>query len=68
VATDAIDQLLSRLKTLDPRQARIVEMRYFNRLSIEQTAQALGLTDATVAREWTHARAWLRLELSQGSS
>lgn len=65
---DAMDELLSRLESLDPRQARIVEMRYFGGLSVEQTAQALGVSDATVEREWTHARAWLRLELSQRSS
>jgi RNA polymerase sigma factor (sigma-70 family) len=65
---DAMDELLSRLEALDPRQARIVEMRYFGGLSVEQTAQALGVSDATVEREWTHARAWLRLELSQRSS
>jgi RNA polymerase sigma factor (sigma-70 family) len=65
---DAMDELLSRLESLDPRQARIVEMRYFGGLSVEQTAHALGVSDATVEREWTHARAWLRLELSQRSS
>ena len=65
---DAMDELLSRLESLDARQARIVEMRYFGGLSVEQTAQALGVSEATVEREWTHARAWLRLELSQRSS
>ena len=65
---DAMDELISRLESLDPRQARIVEMRYFGGLSVEQTAQALGVSDATVEREWTHARAWLRFELSQRSS
>ena len=62
---DAVDELLSRLESLDPRQAQIVEMRFFGGLSVEQTAQALGISDAIVEREWTHARAWLRLELSQ---
>jgi RNA polymerase sigma factor (sigma-70 family) len=56
------------LETLDPRQARIVKMRCFGGLTIEQTAEALGLSDDTVKREWTHARAWLRLELSQRPS
>jgi DNA-directed RNA polymerase specialized sigma24 family protein len=64
----ALDELLSRLESLDPRQARIVAMRCFDGLTIEQTAEALGMSDATVEREWTHARAWLRLELSQRSS
>jgi DNA-directed RNA polymerase specialized sigma24 family protein len=40
-------------------------MRYFGGLTVEQTAQALGIADDIVKREWTHARAWLRLELSQ---
>jgi RNA polymerase sigma-70 factor, ECF subfamily len=61
---DTLDQLLSRLEELDPRQAQIVEMRYFGGLTIEQTAQALGISDATVKREWTLARAWLRRELT----
>lgn len=65
---DALDELLSRLESLDPRQARIVELRCFGGLTVEQTAQALGISDATVEREWTHARAWFRLELSQRSS
>lgn len=64
---EALDELLSRLEVLDPRQAQIVEMRCFG-LTIEQTAEALGLSDDTVKREWTHARAWLRLELSQRPS
>ncbi|HWK50315.1 MAG TPA: sigma-70 family RNA polymerase sigma factor [Steroidobacter sp.] len=62
---ETLDELLSRLEALDPRQARIVAMRCFGGLTIEQTAQALGLSADTVKREWTHARAWLRLELSQ---
>lgn len=65
---DTLDQLLSRLETLDPRQAQVVEMRYFGGLTIEQTAQALGISDATVKREWTLARAWLRRELTQTAS
>jgi RNA polymerase sigma-70 factor, ECF subfamily len=62
----AIDGALTRLATIDPRQAQIVEMRYFGGLTIDETAQALELSDATVKREWTLARAWLRREL--GSS
>ncbi|MFC4312782.1 sigma-70 family RNA polymerase sigma factor [Steroidobacter flavus] len=65
---DAFDELLSRLESLDPRQARIVAMRCFDGLTIEQTAHALGISDETVEREWTHARAWLRLEMSRRSS
>ena len=59
----AIDEALTRLATIDSRQAQIVEMRYFGGLTIEETAQALELSDATVKREWTLARAWLRREL-----
>ena len=62
----AIDEALTRLAVLDERQARIVEMRYFGGLTIEETAQAMEISDATVKREWTLARAWLRRELSRG--
>jgi RNA polymerase sigma factor (TIGR02999 family) len=62
----AIDEALTRLAALDERQARIVEMRYFGGLTIEETAQAMEISDATVKREWTLARAWLRRELSRG--
>lgn len=65
---DALDQLLSRLEALDPRQAQIVEMRYFGGLTIEQTARVLGISGDTVKREWTHARAWLRSQLSRPAS
>jgi RNA polymerase sigma factor (TIGR02999 family) len=62
----AIDEALTRLSALDERQAKIVEMRYFGGLTIEETAAAIGISDATVKREWTLARAWLRRELSKG--
>jgi RNA polymerase sigma factor (sigma-70 family) len=48
---------------LDPDQARLVELRYFGGLGIEDTAEALGVSPATVKREWAVARAWLRREL-----
>ena len=63
----AIDAALTRLASLDERQARIVEMRYFGGLTIEETAQVLGISDATVKREWTLARAWLRRELAHSA-
>lgn len=63
----AIDAALSRLETIDARQAQIVEMRYFGGLTVEQTAEALEISDATVKREWTLARAWLKRELGKGS-
>ena len=59
----AVDEALKRLTELDPRQARIVELRYFAGLTIEETASALELSPATVKREWTSARAWLLREL-----
>lgn len=61
----AIDEALSRLELLDSRQAQIVEMRYFGGLTVEQTAEALGISEATVKREWTLARAWLKRELGK---
>ncbi|GJG89146.1 DNA-directed RNA polymerase sigma-70 factor [Gemmatimonadetes bacterium T265] len=54
---------LERLAALDPEQARLVELRYFGGLTIEETAGALGVSPATVKREWAVARAWLRREL-----
>src|SRR5688500_7386268 len=64
-ATDlvALDDALSRLATLDPEQARVVELRYFGGLTIDETAEAIGVSPATVKRQWTMARAWLKLQL-----
>ena len=61
----AVDQALVRLEQIDERQAQIVEMRYFGGLTVEQTAEAIGISEATVKREWTLARAWLRRELGK---
>jgi RNA polymerase sigma factor (TIGR02999 family) len=63
VDLSAIDSALSRLETLDPKQGRIVELRFFGGLSIEETAKVVGVSPATVKREWALARAWLRREL-----
>ena len=60
----AIDEALARLETIDAEQARIVELRYFMGLSIEETADALGMSPATLKRRWALARAWLFRELS----
>ncbi|HUK89899.1 MAG TPA: sigma-70 family RNA polymerase sigma factor [Blastocatellia bacterium] len=60
-----IDQALDRLASFDPDQARIVEMRFFGGLSIEETAEAIGVSPATVKREWTLAKAWLFVELKK---
>jgi RNA polymerase sigma-70 factor (ECF subfamily) len=59
----ALDEALSRLAAADPQQSRIAELRYFGGLTIEQTAEALGVSTATVKREWTVAKAWLRREI-----
>ena len=60
----ALDEALGRLEQIDPEQARIVELRYFVGYSNEETAEALGISPATVKRRWTMARAWLFRELS----
>jgi len=60
----ALDEALTRLAALDERQARVVELRYFTGLGIEETAEALGISPATVKREWAMARAWLKRELA----
>ena len=60
----ALDEALTRLEQIDPEQARIVELRYFAGLSIEETADALGMSPATLKRRWALARAWLFRELS----
>jgi RNA polymerase sigma factor (TIGR02999 family) len=60
----ALDEALTRLEAIDPEQARIVELRYFIGLGISETADALGLSPATVKRRWAMARAWLHRELT----
>jgi RNA polymerase sigma factor (TIGR02999 family) len=60
----AIDTALTRLEKIDGPQSRIVELRYFGGLTIEETAAVAGVSPATVKREWTIARAWLRRELT----
>jgi len=60
----ALDIALDRLTTLDERQSKLVEMRIFGGLTIEESAEALGISPATVSREWKHAEAWLHREMS----
>ncbi len=62
----ALDEALTRLEKLDARQARVVELRYFSGLNIEETAEVLNISPATVKREWSMAKAWLKAELSGG--
>ena len=59
----ALDAALERLAALDPHQAKIVELRYFGGLTVEEAAEALDISPATVKRHWTLARAWLKKEL-----
>jgi RNA polymerase sigma factor (TIGR02999 family) len=61
----ALDDALNGLAELDPQQARLVELRFFGGLSIEETAKALGMSPATVKRHWTTAKLWLHKEISQ---
>jgi len=61
-----LDDALKNLANLDPQQSRIVELRFFAGLSIEDTSEVLGISPATVSREWTTARAWLHREISRG--
>lgn len=61
----ALDEALNRLADFDPQQARVVELRYFSGLSLEETALALQISRATVARDWEAARAWLYHELTK---
>jgi RNA polymerase sigma factor (TIGR02999 family) len=59
----ALDEALQRLSAFDAHQSRIVELRYFGGLTIDETAEVMKISPATVVREWTIARAWLRAEL-----
>ena len=62
----ALCEALQRLEQLEPRQARVVECRFFGGLNLDETAEALGVSAATVSRDWTIARAWLHAELANG--
>jgi len=63
VNLSGLDEVLNRLEEVDPQQARVVELRYFGGLTIEETAEALRISAATVKRDWTMAKAWLMREL-----
>lgn len=64
VDVTALDEALARLDAFDPRGCRVVELRYFGGLTIEETAEVLSVSPATVKRHWTVAKAWLYRELS----
>jgi len=59
----ALDEALDALATCDPQQARIVELRFFSGLSIEETADVVGVSPSTIKREWNFAKAWLAREM-----
>ena len=61
----ALDEALTRLAALDPQQSRIVELRFFGGLTIEETAEVMNISPATIGREWRMARAWLSAELAR---
>ena len=61
----ALDNALNELARLDPQQSQIVEMRFFGGLSIEDTAEVIGVSRTTVKREWATARAWLLREMNR---
>ena len=62
----ALDEALDALAEFDARKSRMVELRFFGGLSIEETAEALGVSPGTVMRDWTLAKAWLQREISKG--
>jgi RNA polymerase sigma factor (TIGR02999 family) len=62
----AVDQVLERLAALDPRQARVVELRYFGGLSVEETAESLGVSPRTVKLDWAMAKGWMKTQLEGG--
>lgn len=63
-----LDRALNDLARLDPQQSRVVEMRFFGGLSIEETAGVLGVSSTTVKRDWASARAWLRREVGKSET
>ena len=62
----SVDEAVRRLETQDPRLAEVLKLRFFAGLSEKETAAALGVTTRTVRRDWVLARAWLKVELSEG--
>lgn len=64
----ALDDALHAFATIDPRKAQLVELRYFGGLTIEETADVLGVSTPTVERDWRTARIWLHREISRTNS
>ena len=63
----AVDEVLARLAELDARQARVVELRYFGGLSVEETAEVMGVAPRTVKLDWAMAKGWMKSQLSAGA-
>ena len=63
----ALDELLTRLSSMDPQQGRIVELRFFGGMSVEETAELLAISPRTVKRDWAMAKSWLSRELRKAS-
>jgi RNA polymerase sigma factor (TIGR02999 family) len=63
----ALDQALNRLAEIDEQQSRVVELRFFSGLTVDETAEVMGISTATVKRDWSMAKAWLHRELSRAS-
>ncbi|NNF00514.1 MAG: sigma-70 family RNA polymerase sigma factor [Pyrinomonadaceae bacterium] len=61
----ALDEALTRLEKFDPRQSRIVELKYFGGMTLDETADVLGVSNVTVKRDWNIAKTWLRQQLSK---
>ncbi len=64
----ALDDVLNALAAVDPRKARVVELRFFGGMSVEETAEVLKVSPDTVLRDWRLARAWLLAEMGEGAS
>ncbi|HKA21296.1 MAG TPA: sigma-70 family RNA polymerase sigma factor [Blastocatellia bacterium] len=60
-----LDEVLERLATIDPQQSRVVELRIFGGLTVEETAEVMGISSRTVKREWSMARAWLHQQIKK---
>ena len=64
----ALDDALTRLETIDPDKSRMVELRFFSGLSVEETAEVMGVSPRTIDRQWQTAKAWLHREISAGKA
>ena len=62
----ALDDALTRLETIDPDKSRMVELRFFSGLSVEETAEVMGVSPRTIDRQWQTAKAWLQREINTG--